>query len=102
MRLQVVAGGLMCAGLAATAAAGARADEPKAATRPVDASRTRERTCFQTHAGFDPMLNLCSDVAVCYGVEANLPERIAQWKAQGYVCRKWRSMSAGSPPTGRV
>ncbi len=29
----------------------------------------RERTCFQTHARWDPMLQLRSDVAICYGID---------------------------------
>ncbi len=86
---------LWLAGLACAAGAAALADEPKAA-RPVDPDQKRERTCFQTHSGFDPMINLGSDVAVCYGVEANLADRIAQWKAQGYVTHLMTGVSWGT------
>jgi hypothetical protein len=41
------------------------------------------------------MLQLRSDVAVCYGVTATLPERIAEWKGQGYVTHMMTGVSWG-------
>ena len=64
----------------ATAAAGAD-DEP----RPRDPVPSRERTSFQTHAPWDPTLQFGSDVAICYGIDGSLPERIAGWKRHGYI-----------------
>ncbi len=63
--------------------------------RPGDPGQERERTCFQTHARWDPMLQLRSDVAVCYGVDPSLPGRIAQWKAQGYIPHLMTGVSWG-------
>src|SRR5947209_8207288 len=63
--------------LAAALAAGAPA-------RPADPGQARERTSFQTHSPWDPLLQLRSDVAMCYGVEPGIADRIAAWKAQGY------------------
>ena len=63
--------------------------------RPVDPERTRERTCFQTHAPWAPELQLGSDVAICYGIDKTLPERIAGWKAQGYVTHLMTGVSWG-------
>ncbi len=54
------------------------------AGRPADPGQIEERTSFQTHAKWDPKLQLRSDVAMCYGIDASIGERIAQWKAQGY------------------
>lgn len=44
----------------------------------------QERTCFQTAAPWGPNGNLESDVAICYGIETNLPARIATWRDHGY------------------
>jgi hypothetical protein len=63
--------------------------------RPADPGQARERTCFQTHARWEPMLQLRSDVAVCYGIDNSLPERIAQWKAQGYIPHLMTGVSWG-------
>ena len=75
----------------------ADADDPPPARagRPADPGQDRERTCFQTHARWDPMLQLRSDVAVCYGVDRTLPERIAQWKGQGYIPHLMTGVSWG-------
>lgn len=59
-------------------------DEPAATTRPVDPRQGEERTSFQTHAHWDPRIQLRSDVAMCYGIGPDIGERIAEWKAQGY------------------
>jgi hypothetical protein len=74
-----------------------RGDEPPppASARPADPGQARERTCFQTNARWDPMLQLRSDVAICYGVEAGLAERVAQWKAQGYIPHLMTGVSWG-------
>ena len=63
--------------------------------RPADPGQSRERTCFQTHARWDPRLQLRSDVAICYGIDATLPDRIAQWKAQGYIPHLMTGVSWG-------
>ena len=42
---------------------------PEPTARPADPEQARERTCFQTHARWDPMLQLRSDVAICYGID---------------------------------
>ncbi len=64
--------------------------------RPADPGQDRERTCFQTNARWDPMLQLRSDVAICYGVNGSIGERIAQWKAQGYIPHVMTGVSWGS------
>jgi len=55
-----------------------------AAERPADPGQAEERTSFQTAAKWDPMLQLRSDVAMCYGIGPDIAERIARWKEQGY------------------
>jgi hypothetical protein len=43
-----------------------------------------ERTCFQTGKAWSPQGNLQSDVAIVYGIDAQLPERIDTWRQHGY------------------
>jgi hypothetical protein len=62
---------------------------------PPDPAQARERTCFQTGAPWDPMIQLGSDVAICYGDDPSLPARIAQWKAQGYIPHVMTGVSWG-------
>jgi hypothetical protein len=64
-------------------------------SRPADPGQARERTCFQTNARWDPTLQLRSDVAICYGVGLGLPERLAGWKAQGYIPHVMTGVSWG-------
>ena len=68
-----------------------RADEP----RPRDPAQVRERTSFQTHARWAPDLQLGSDVTICYGIDATLPERITGWKNQGYIPHLMTGVSWG-------
>ncbi len=42
-------------------------------------------TCFQTGSGYSPALDIASDVAVVYGTDPGLPERIKGWREQGYA-----------------
>ena len=49
-----------------------------------DPEQMLERTCFQTGKAWSEKSNLRSDVAIVYGIDANLPERIATWREHGY------------------
>ena len=49
-----------------------------------DTNQLLERTCFQTGKAWTPQGNLGSDVAIVYGIDTNLPARIASWREQGY------------------
>ena len=60
-----------------------------------DPPRTRERTSFQTHVPWAPDLDFRSDVAICYGIDATLPERIASWKHHGYIPHLMTGVSWG-------
>jgi predicted alpha-1,6-mannanase (GH76 family) len=46
--------------------------------------RSLERTSFQTGASWGDKYNLGSDVAIVYGIDTNLPSRIATWREHGY------------------
>jgi len=43
-----------------------------------------DRTCFQTGKAWSPQGNLGSDVAIAYGIDTNLPARMATWREHGY------------------
>ncbi|MBV9850207.1 MAG: hypothetical protein JO250_11080 [Armatimonadetes bacterium] len=64
-------------------------------SRPADPKQALERTSFQTGAAWDPMLQLRSDVAMCYGVGPDIGARIAGWKAQGYRVHVMTGVSWG-------
>jgi len=51
---------------------------------PIDPGQILERTCFQTGGAYTDLANLRSDVAIVYGIDAKLPERIATWRDRGY------------------
>ncbi len=51
---------------------------------PPDPQQALERTCFQTGQPWSELGNLRSDVAIVYGIDARLPERIQTWRDHGY------------------
>ena len=62
----------------------AAAGEPPAggvADRPI----AEERLSFQTARSWRPSLNLNADVAMVYGIDGTLPERLASWRDRGYL-----------------
>jgi hypothetical protein len=44
----------------------------------------QERTVFQTHSPWADKINLRADVAIVYGIDKTMPDRIASWRAKGY------------------
>ncbi len=51
---------------------------------PADPNQILERTCFQTGKAWSPQGDLRSDVAIVYGIDANLPARIQTWRERGF------------------
>lgn len=70
------------------------ADSPPAF--PTDPEQHLERTCFQTAAPWSGIANLRSDVAITYGVDAGLPQRIQTWRDRGYRIHVMTGVSWGS------
>lgn len=60
-----------------------------------DPGQTLERTCFQTGAPYTDAANLRSDVAVCYGIDKSLPDRIETWRKRGYRIHVMTGVSWG-------
>lgn len=59
------------------------------------ASQALERTCFQTGAEWSPQGNLGSDVAIVYGIDEGLPNRMATWREHGYRLHVMTGVSWG-------
>jgi len=49
-----------------------------------DPGQVLERTCFQTSKPWNEAGNLRADVALVYGIDATLPERMQTWHDHGY------------------
>jgi len=49
-----------------------------------DTNQVLERTCFQTGAPWSEKSDLRSDVAIVYGIDPKLPDRITTWRDHGY------------------
>jgi hypothetical protein len=62
---------------------------------PADPDQRLERTCFQTSAPYSDNANLRSDVAIVYGIDAGLPQRIQTWRDRGYRIHVMTGVSWG-------
>jgi len=60
-----------------------------------DARQQLERTCFQTGAPWSGNGNLRADVAIVYGIDAGLPDRIKSWRDHGYRIHVMTGVSWG-------
>lgn len=60
-----------------------------------DPAQRLERTCFQTGGAWSEHGNLRSDVAIVYGIDAKLPERIQTWRDHGYRIHVMTGVSWG-------
>ena len=65
------------------------------AERPTDPGQVLERTCFQTGSAYSDIANLRSDVAIVYGIDAKLPDRIKTWRDKGYRIHVMTGVSWG-------
>lgn len=62
---------------------------------PGDPAQHLERTCFQTGQAWSPKGNLRSDVAIVYGIDKGLPDRIETWRNRGYRIHVMTGVSWG-------
>lgn len=62
---------------------------------PLDPLQSLERTCFQTGQATSPNGNLRSDVAIVYGIDPGLPQRIQTWRDRGYRIHVMTGVSWG-------
>jgi len=62
---------------------------------PPDPNQTLERTCFQTGAAWSEKGNLRSDVAIVYGIDPAMPQRVQGWRDRGYRIHLMTGVSWG-------
>ncbi len=67
-----------------------------AASLPTEPEQILERTCFQTGNAWSEAGNLRSDVAIVYGIDPGLPQRIQTWRDHGYRIHVMTGVSWGS------
>jgi hypothetical protein len=63
---------------------------------PPDPGQSQERTCFQTGGAWSGAGNLRSDVAIVYGIDPGLPQRIGTWRDRGYRIHVMTGVSWGN------
>jgi hypothetical protein len=63
---------------------------------PADPGQILERTCFQTGGAYRDTTDLRSDVAIVYGIDRDLPARIASWRDHGYRIHVMTGVSWGN------
>jgi len=63
---------------------------------PADPEQGLERTSFQTSQRWSPSGNLRADVAMVYGIDKSLPERVKSWRDRGYRVHLMTGVSWGS------
>src|SRR5688500_7509959 len=54
-------------------------------TRLANRPQEEERLSFQTSEPYRPRVHLNADVAMVYGIDKSLPERIKTWRDKGYT-----------------
>jgi hypothetical protein len=62
---------------------------------PEDPAQKLERTSFQTSRPWSALANLRADVAMVYGLDKTLPERVASWRDHGYRVHLMTGVSWG-------
>ncbi|MCY2952125.1 MAG: hypothetical protein NTU53_09130, partial [Planctomycetota bacterium] len=60
-----------------------------------DERREEERLSFQTGGPWSARVNLNADVAMVYGVDKRLPDRMETWKKRGYRIQVMTGVSWG-------
>src|SRR6266545_3474585 len=62
---------------------------------PEDSGQILERTSFQTSKAWSEQGNLRADVAMVYGIDRSLPERVKSWRDRGYRVHLMTGVSWG-------
>jgi hypothetical protein len=63
---------------------------------PDDPAQALERTSFQTAQPWSPNGNLRADVAMVYGIDKTLPDRVKSWRDRGYRVHLMTGVSWGN------
>jgi hypothetical protein len=61
-----------------------------------DVQPALERTCFQTSQRWSGAADLPGDVAIAYGIDPSLPQRMETWRQHGYIVHVMTGVSWGA------
>src|SRR3954470_15517600 len=61
------------------------ADAAPPTTGQVDRPQQEERLSFQTKEAYGPREHLNADIAMVYGIDKSLPDRMKTWRDKGYT-----------------
>lgn len=61
-----------------------------------DKERAKERTSFQTGDAWNAGIDIQSDVAMVYGIDPSLPDRLKTWTDKGYIPQVMTGVAWGS------
>jgi hypothetical protein len=61
------------------------ADDPLIITGVANRPQKEERLSFQAQDGYRPRVHLNADVAMVYGIDKTMPDRIKSWREKGYI-----------------
>ncbi|MDB5353930.1 MAG: hypothetical protein JWN24_383 [Phycisphaerales bacterium] len=71
-------------------------DSRAQATQPADVRSQEQRLSFQTSGPWSPRVQLNADVAMCYGIDKTLPDRMKSWRDHGYTVQLMTGVAWGS------
>lgn len=60
-----------------------------------DSPQRLERTSFQTGRPYDPRIDIKADVAMVYGINGNVAERMTSWREKGYLTQVMTGVAWG-------
>jgi hypothetical protein len=64
-------------------------------TEPAALRSQEQRLSFQTSGPWSPRVQLNADVAMCYGIDKTLPERMKSWRDHGYIVQLMTGVAWG-------
>jgi hypothetical protein len=64
-------------------------------TQPADLRAQEQRLSFQTSGPWSPRVHLNADVAMVYGINETLPERMQSWRDHGYITQLMTGVAWG-------
>src|SRR5439155_2730563 len=70
-------------------------DDRQPTTGPADRPQKEEPLSFQSHDAYRPRVHLNADVAMVYGIDKTLPDRIKTWRDQGYIAHVMTGVAWG-------
>jgi hypothetical protein len=95
--IHAMAPGTMCRQIVASAVLLAGPSIARAqATQPEDLRSLEQRLSFQTAGPWSERIQLNADVAMCYGIDQTLPERMKTWRDHGYIVQLMTGVAWGN------